>query len=161
MLHADPLAPPSDPQVLHQFLKHFQIAAKPDSSRMLIEIGEAYSRLPYENLSKIIRYAESGSPFSARESPQEVVLGHIQSGTGGTCFSLTAALLYLVRSLGFQAEPILADRSYGADTHCALLVWMDGQPHLVDPGFLIFRPIAVSNCEQRLSTAFHELILRP
>src|SRR5262249_11967835 len=83
-------------------------------------------------------------------------------GTGGTCFSLTAALLHLLRSLGWQAEPILADRPYGPDTHCALLVWIDGRPHLIDPGYLLIEPIPLlSDGEQRIPTSFHEVLLTP
>ena len=48
-------------------------------------------------------------------SPAEVLADHEQCGAGGTCFSLTAAFLHLVRSLGWKAEPLLADRRYGCD----------------------------------------------
>ena len=88
--------------------------------------------------------------------------GHLMQGTGGTCFSLTATLLYLLRALGWEAEPILADRRYGADTHCALLVWIDRQPHLLDPGYLIVDPIPLSSSEEQIiETAFNRLILTP
>ena len=40
-----------------------------------------------------------------------------------------------------RAEPILADRRYGDDTHSALVVWHEGKPHLLDPGYLIVRPL--------------------
>jgi arylamine N-acetyltransferase len=66
-----------------------------------------------------------------------------------------------VRSLGWKAEYILADRRYGLDTHCALLVWMDDVPHLLDPGFLIVDPIPVSSAEQGVETGFNRLILAP
>src|SRR5262249_38587952 len=62
---------------------------------------------------------------------------------------------------GFQAEPILADRRYGADTHSGLLVWHDGKPHLLDPGYLILQPLPIpASGEVRVPTPFNELILR-
>jgi arylamine N-acetyltransferase len=120
----------------------------------------AFARLPYENITKIIKRAES--PGRARRYPEEVIRNHLDWGTGGTCFSLTATLLHLVRDLGWRAEYILADRRYGQDTHCALLVWIDDAPHLLDPGFLITRPIALpAGGELRVQTTFNSLILAP
>ena len=83
--------------------------------------------------------------------------------SGGTCFSLTAALLHLVRSLGLPGEPILADRRYGVDTHCALLVWLDDRPHLLDPGYLIVEPVPLDATTNELvvPTRFNQLHLMP
>jgi arylamine N-acetyltransferase len=120
--------------------------------------------LPYENLTKIIKEAATGRPDEARRGPAEVIGDHIALGTGGTCFSLTAALLHLVRELGWEAQPLLADRPYGPDTHCALAVWIDNRPHLIDPGFLLTEPVPLeSPGEQTIPTAFHEvrLVSRP
>ena len=137
---------------------------QPSSANLdqLIQMASAFAQLPYENLSKIIRQAETGSIVEARRLPGEVITDHIHLGTGGTCFSLTATLLHLVRALGWQAEPLLADRRYGANTHCALLVWIEGQPHLLDPGFLLVRPVPLPRTEPtRIATGFNEVILTP
>jgi arylamine N-acetyltransferase len=158
----NPLEPPSDRRLLQAFLRHFRIAEGTEPLALLNEVVSHFSRLPYENLSKIIRYAENGNAVAAREEPQEILAGYLRSGTGGTCFSLTAALLHLVRALGLPAEPILADRSYGPDTHCALLVWVNGVPQLLDPGFLLVRPVDLPrDGERRVATAFHDVILSP
>jgi arylamine N-acetyltransferase len=127
----------------------------------LIEsIAGAFARLPYENITKIIKHAEAGSPEKARRSPDEVISGHIAWGTGGTCFSLTSALRHLVRSLGWEAEYILADRPYGQNTHCALILRIDGAPHLLDPGFLITKPVPLlATGEQKIKTGFNTLTL--
>src|SRR5262249_12827325 len=96
----------------------------------------------------------------ARRGPDEVLADHAAFGTGGTCFSLTATMLHLVRALGFEAEPILADRRYGADTHCAMLVWLDAVPHLLDPGYLIVRPLAIPKSgEVRLTMPAIDVVL--
>ena len=87
---------------------------------------------------------------------------HLRLGTGGTCFSLTALFLHIVRALGFSAEPVLADRPYGPDTHSALLVALDGRPHLVDPGYLVFTPVPVpAQGETRIATPFNDMVLTP
>lgn len=146
---------------MHDFLRHFAIDRSSLRSDLLNTVAAAFARLPYENLTKIIKEAECGGSPQARRGPREVFSDHVALGTGGTCFSLTAAFLYLVRTLGYEAEPILADRRYGQSTHCALLVWIDGRPHLLDPGYLIVDPIPLPGAERRLQTAFNELVLVP
>ena len=187
-MSSDPLEhPPRDTAVLPLFLQHFgldvtagfarnaslrdfpakcgEVSAK-DSKKapvqILTDVCRAFSAIPYENLTKIIKYHEEGSAERARRWPREVLREHLSLGAGGTCFSLTATLLHLVRALGFEAEPLLADRSYGPNTHCALRVILDGKPHLVDPGFLVVRPIPLeAKGETRVETAFNELVLAP
>lgn len=90
--------------VLTNFMAHFGLQPGGSSQSSLESIAAAFARLPYENITKIIKYAEAGSPEKARRSPGEVISGHIAWGTGGTCFSLTSALRHLVRSLGWEAE---------------------------------------------------------
>ncbi len=156
----------SDPelsmQILRDFRKRYDLQESGPPRHMLESVVEAFAGLPYENITKIIRHSELGSPQKARRGPADVIRDHIACGTGGTCFSLTYTLLHLVRSLGFEAECILADRHYGQDTHCALLVWIDGAPHLLDPGFLIIRPIPLGAAEEReIATPFNRLVLNP
>ena len=163
IMPSDPLLPPtSDSSVLQAFLRAFQIKPEGKPLDILERVGQSFARLPYENLTKIIRQAETGSVAEARRTPDKVIADHLRLGAGGTCFSLIATLLHLVRALGFEAQPILADRPYGLDTHCALLVWLDGRPHLIDPGFLITRPVPfVATGERKLQTAFNDILLAP
>ncbi len=150
---------PMDP--LQSFLAHFGIQPDRAPLDLLTRVASAFARLPYENITKIIKHAEAGTPEKARRYPAEVIQNHIDWGTGGTCFSLTSALLHLVRSLGFRAECVLADRRYGPDTHSALLIWIDGIPHLLDPGYLIVNPIPVAAVEKEINVGFNRLILEP
>jgi arylamine N-acetyltransferase len=176
---ANPLEKPGDQRLLTQFLQHFsrhagfggvtpeamvqqlQCQERP-SVELLEQITTAFSALPYENLTKILKQDTTNDIAAARRNPAEVLDDHVRFRTGGTCFSLTATLLHLVRSLGFDAEPILADRRYGTDTHCALLVWIDQQPHLIDPGYLIVRPVPLDAAQTTsITTSFNEIVLKP
>ena len=158
-----PLSPPTDGELLARFLSHSALSPKTAPKHLLRKMVQAFSGLPYENLTKIIKQASLGNGKRSRRWPTEVVTDHFASGTGGTCFSLTATLLYLLRSLGWQAEPILADRHYGQNTHCAVVVWIEEQPHLLDPGYLIVMPVPLddSNNATEIETGFNRLRLSP
>lgn len=157
-----PLSSPRDAQLLVRFLTHLGLSTESEPRRLLHDVATAFSRLPYENLTKILKESELGRAPSARRHPHEVITDHFARGTGGTCFSLTATLLHLLRSLGWHAEPILADRRYGSNTHCALVVSIDGQPHLLDPGYLIVDPIPLGpGGDTTVKTAFNRLVLEP
>lgn len=154
-------APEVNSPLLRQFLDANGIEATQASFQLLTQIAQAFARLPFENLTKIIKNAKAGRLEEARRTPAEVLADHRDYGAGGTCFALTATMLHLVRALGFEAQPILADRRYGADTHSGLLVWLDGVPHLLDPGYLIVKPLPIPEAgDIRIATPFNELILR-
>ena len=158
----NPLQPPENNIFLESFGRAFQLDLNRPPERLLTELVHRFSRLPYENLSKIVKEAQLGQASRARRMPEEVLADHLRLGTGGTCFSLTAALLRLVRSLGFEAQPLLADRRYGANTHCAIVVMIDSRPHLLDPGYLVLQPLALpTDSDLEVKTAFNSLVLRP
>ena len=96
--------------------------------------------VPYENLTKIIKSDTLVNPRSALRFPGEVLSDHLAWGTGGTCFSLTAAIIAVFDALGIEAQPLLADRHYGCDTHCGLVVTHENALLLIDPGYLFFVP---------------------
>lgn len=161
-METNPLAQPQDRGVLIAFLKHFRLSADRTPRELLRDAATAFTHLPYENLTKIIKEDQEQAAIRARRGPAEVLADHFGAGAGGTCFALTATLLHLVRSLGWEAEPLLADRRYGENTHCALLVSIDGRPHLLDPGYLILDPIPLDTRGQtRIVTEFNELVLTP
>jgi arylamine N-acetyltransferase len=147
---------------LEKFMAYYRIHSGGDPRRLLERVVTAFARLPYENITKIIKKTEVLDCERARRRPEEVIDDHIAWGAGGTCFSLTSALAQLVRDLGWEAEYILADRRYGQDTHCALLVWIKGVANLLDPGYLIVHPIPLkAGKEQHIETGFNDLVLAP
>ena len=158
----NPLALPRDRRLLEFFCRQYGLRPGEDRLHTLGALARSFSRLPYENLTKIIRSSRNGKGPAARRLPGQVLTDHRDLGTGGTCFSLTATLLHLVRSLGFEAQPILADRHYGSDTHSALLVRIRGRPHLLDPGYLVVEPIPLEESRDvEVETPFNRLELSP
>ena len=148
--------------LLAEFLKHFCIDGHQPPRRLFFEASRAFSRLPYENITKIIRCAESGAGEKARRYPGEVIADHIRWGTGGTCFSLTSAFCQLTSLMGFKVEYLMADRGYGRGTHSALRVQIDGEPYLVDHGFLISEPIHMTTAgSQEIISGGERLTLSP
>lgn len=135
-----------DPLLL-TFFAHVGAPLRGDPPTLLTALLQNFARIPYENLTKIIGAAE-GTGAIFKQTPEEVIQGFIAHGTGGTCFPLTETLVRLVRALGFEAHPILADRRYGTDTHCALICKLSSHPtdtvwHLIDPGYLITTPCRI------------------
>jgi len=121
-----------------------------------------FAAIPYENLTKIVGVHEAQQAV-LKQTPEEVLRGFLLNGTGGTCFPLTLTLVEVLREFGLQAHPILADRRYGTDTHCAVLAEIEpGTWSIIDPGYLITRPLPLPVAAPlRASTGFSVIELRP
>jgi arylamine N-acetyltransferase len=127
-------------ELLLALLRHTGMPTTGSPDELLSATLRAFSRIPYENFTKIIAHAEL-STQRWKQTPAELIQGFIRYGTGGTCFPLTQTLLHLLTALGYEAAPILADRRYGADTHCAVIVRLEPHSwHLIDPGYMICTP---------------------
>lgn len=113
-------------------------------SRSLLEhTCSAFSALPWENLTKMLRKASSEPGPGRLRDPLTVMEDHISNGTGGTCFSLVATLGEILSSLGFDARPVMGDMRHGRDIHCALLARIGEDLLLLDPGYLVAEPVTL------------------
>jgi len=139
-LRHDSLFTISDEAVFYSFLNKFGINPLLDSFSAIDAVSAAFSHLPYENLTKIYKTDAVLTSKSAKRVPDEVLSDYLNFGTGGTCFSLTASLVALLRRFKVESFPILADRRYGADTHCGVMIIMNNSFFLLDPGYQIFEP---------------------
>lgn len=139
-IHDAPVFRCSDAEVLHRFSQRYRIVKQAPQDAVINSVAKAFSSLPYENLTKIIKADGVVSPRSAMRLPDEVLADHLRWGTGGTCFSLTAAVIAVYDAFGIEAYPLLADRHYGVNTHCGLIVLHKEKTLLVDPGYLLFIP---------------------
>jgi len=102
------------------------------------------SRIPYENLSKVIKFHVEKDVRKALRSPEELLREHRATGTGGTCFSLTWFLWKHLEAQGLRVYPALCDRTYGKNTHCGVVLEWEGKKYLLDPGYLSFTPIELN-----------------
>jgi len=109
----------------------------------LREILDRFSRIPYENISKIIKLDRHFLTLERLRFPPEVLEDHLRHGLGGTCFSLTFTLQALLAGEGFSCYPVLADMSWGENVHSALIVDLEGVAYLADPGYLLAMPLAL------------------
>lgn len=132
---------PAEQRAAEPFLDHFRIVPRRPDQDLLWAVGEAFAALPYENLTKLIRKHTTPPGVCRRRGAGEVVTDHIALGTGGTCFSLTNLFLAVLGRVGYRCRPVLCDMKAGPDTHCAVIIDLPAGPHLMDPGYLLHRPL--------------------
>lgn len=94
--------------------------------------------------------------------PSEVLADHLRWGSGGTCFALTYFLARILEEVGLVPRYLFADRSHAEASHTALLVPVGTRRFLVDPGYLLDRPIALDERKAvRLRAAGEDIELAP
>lgn len=146
--------------LLRQWCHHLRLPPLPEDTAIRTEIlARSFAHLPYENLGKVAKHAQLGR--IVLPTPRETLEAHWRFGAGGTCFSLTDALITLLQAAGIEATPLLADRSYGPDTHCAVLVLAEATPHIIDPGYLIFRPLPLLETAVVMQQTLQDVELTP
>lgn len=126
-----------------EFLKRMNLRIAEPSLEQLEMIASRFSELPYENVSKIIKWNGLNGAIQFR-LPDEVLNDHRQWNLGGTCFSLTYFLLEILAYCGYDCQPIMGDMKWGENVHCAILVRKDERDYLIDPGYLIHQPLRIS-----------------
>lgn len=126
-----------------KFLTTFSFDGDTPSLLHIAAVAQHFSILPYENISKILKKSHHsyGQLFRL---PDELLDDHYAWHAGGTCFSLTYLLLGIYRILGYSAEPLICDLNWGKDNHSAVMISFAGQLFLVDPGYMIFKPLPLS-----------------
>ncbi len=109
--------------------------------RFVRQLARKFSRLPYENLSKIIKVATVCDPSQALRLPSEVVCDHFERNFGGTCFSLTFLLERILKFCGFKCYKVMADMRSGSNVHCLVIVEVSDCKYLIDPGYALYEVI--------------------
>jgi arylamine N-acetyltransferase len=123
------------------FLDHFGIVPRRADRALVEELGAAFANLPYENLTKLIKKHRVPPGAERRRQPAEVVRDHLELGAGGTCFALSRLFAEVLDRVGVCSFPVLCDASRRPAQHCALIVILAGEPHLLDPGYMLHRPL--------------------
>ena len=124
-----------------ELLEQYGVDTSLTGEDLLEEVARVFSRLPYENLTKLIRkHREHGGPSRFR-LPSDVVGEHLGQGAGGTCFSLSCLFGVSLAALGVSSYPVLAQMRSRRAMHCGLVVPLGDERFLLDPGYLVFRPL--------------------
>jgi len=116
----------------------------------LKKILEKFATIPYENISKIIKLSHNWHSDQKLRLPDIVIDEHAKFHLGGTCFSLTFFLETILLRHNFICYPVMADMTAGENIHCAMVVIIDRQQYLVDPGYLLTEPMALNTEKSRL-----------
>ena len=160
--HDAPWLTITDQTLLQQFLNRCALNSVQDRPVLVNSIATIFSHIPYENLTKIIKSGSVINTGSAMRYPDELIRDWLRWGTGGTCFSLTAAIIAVYNAMGIEAHPVLADRHYGPDTHCGLIIFEGERLLLLDPGYLLFIPTRVPQTEKIIvNTGYNQIELVP
>jgi arylamine N-acetyltransferase len=123
----------------------FGISPRKPELDSLGEILTCFTKIPYENISKIIKVNRYRNDTESRiRLPEEVIEQHISFHLGGTCFSLTFYLQSILTQHGFFSYPVMADMKAGRNVHCCLVAVIDGVKYLVDPGYLLTQPMELN-----------------
>jgi len=139
-----------------KFQKYFSLNPKKPSLPFLKEILFHFLKLPYENISKIIKSENCRQLEEKIRLPEEIISAHIENHLGGTCYSLTFFLNTILTANGFVCYPITAHMKNRKNVHTALVVLLDKKKFLVDPGYLFNEPIPLS----RFSNSFQKVICK-
>jgi len=142
------------------FSGHFQLGFEEPELEMLKKVISEYSKIPYENLTKIINKFSEDDFSSRMRTPERVMKEYISSNTGGTCFSLTFCLGSILSDAGFCCYPVMADMKK-PNIHCALVVCIGDRKYVVDPGYLLGEPVELIKSVVKISTPFGFAELRP
>ncbi len=135
---------------IHRFFERYQIQPAAADLHLLARIASAFSNLPYENVTKILKQASCSGSDSRLRRTDEVLLDHLLWNTGGTCFSLCNALLEVITRNGFDAFVAMGDMHYGSNIHCAVIVRFPAADYLMDPGYLLHQPIRLPEEGQQI-----------
>jgi len=135
-------------EALKMFTGHYGIDAprgpgNHSAGGLLEAVVRDFARLPYENISKIIKSAAPGESLERFRLPLEVVTDHLEKGFGGTCFSLTFLLERMLKSLGFECHKVMAHMRMGPNVHCLVVVSRSGRRYMIDPGYALYAVIAL------------------
>ncbi len=138
------------------FLRYYNISAATASSiDKLGEVLQAFIAIPYENLSKIIKFNQKHQDADLLRLPDEVWQDFRRFRLGGTCFSLTFFLDAVLHELGFTTYPVMARMNTGPNRHCALIILHEGEHYLVDPGYVLDVPLLLKKEGAMLHRSAH------
>jgi arylamine N-acetyltransferase len=143
---------------LERFFDRYALPESTTDLRFLTELAKAYSKLPYENVTKILKDTRSSSAQEKLRRTDELLEDHLRWNTGGTCFSLCNALQDILRHCGFDCFIAMADMHYGKNIHCAVIVRLE-RNYLLDPGYLLHEPVPLPQMQIEYETVMNRVFI--
>ena len=129
---------------VEDFKKIFGVNETDSSLNHVSSILGRFAKIPYENLSKILKLNSEmgGNPY---RFPDEIIDDYHRFRLGGTCFSLTFFLKSILDYYGYKTYIVMANMGTVKDSHCALVLKYNSETYLLDPGYLLHRPLLMSD----------------
>ncbi len=109
----------------------------------ILDLCGRLSHVTYENLTKIIRFAEAKSADGARKLDDSFENDLDSWMGGGTCYSLSWHLYQELLQMGYAPKLLMGNKRIEKNVHCALSLPIGGDSFLLDPGYLIFEPLKI------------------
>ncbi len=123
-------------------LDRYGVRRGKDIETLLEDVASVFANLPYENLTKLLRKYEVEGEERLR-MPAQVVSEHLELGAGGTCFSLSTLFGRALDLFDVPVYPVLARMRTTRALHCGLVTQVGNHRFLVDPGYLVCRPVCL------------------
>jgi len=124
-----------NPQLADEVLAYLNVTRQPSSLEALQTLLDAYiRRVPWESVSRIVRYSEKTSPETRSRWPDKFWRSAIDHGTGGTCFESNYAFAALLTQLGYTGYLTVNNMMESIGCHTAIIVEMNAQKYLADVG---------------------------
>ncbi|MBV8713644.1 MAG: arylamine N-acetyltransferase [Chloroflexi bacterium] len=119
---------------LTAYLRVLGLEPRPPTLDFLRTLTRAHiMRIPFENITSILRRASAGDADVAPLDRQAELHSWSARQGGGVCFEVVDMVGALLDGLGFRQHPVLATISFFG-SHQANLVTVDGAQYLVDAG---------------------------
>lgn len=126
--------PPLSSASVGRYCAFLGLAAEPPSRGGLARLVRAQiERVVFENVTAILRRARSLDGPVPAVDPDALLTSWTERAGGGVCFDLAPTFRALLRGLGYNVKPLLAQISFPGSHHAAL-VEIDGGQYLVDVG---------------------------
>jgi arylamine N-acetyltransferase len=142
-----------------RYLALLDVHQQDPSLASLTELVTAHlARVPFENVSKLIRHARGMEPVLV---PLDEFLDGIErSSLGGTCYPCAGHFNALVRQLGYDAW-LCGGAMDQPDVHLINVVALDGREFLVDVGYAapFFAPLHMDSRVPQAATCGRDVYL--
>jgi N-hydroxyarylamine O-acetyltransferase len=133
---------------LDAYLAFLGLQHEPPTLDFLRKLNRAHvSRVPFENVTSILRRAQAGETRVPPLDRQAELQAWIGRRGGGVCFEVVDMLGALLEGLGFKTHSVLATISFAGSHQANVVELAGGARYLVDAGngAPFFEPIPISD----------------